>query len=575
MASLNPSWPSPDRQMKSSPKSSASLMGLASIVSFIAIAMLFAANVVLSESSTQYPDDDVATGWTTSTGATHYDLINESISSPDTGDYVYTDAPGVADEWNFSECPPDVQVVTGIEIKLHIMKDAGTRTLSADVNWSYDGGATYNATKNTGSFPTSASTVTLTWNDLSLTKQECDDLQVRVISVQDVGGDPTNHYIYTANMNIIYTPVDSTPPYYEYDQDNSSNSVKLGDTVNASAYWNDTESSLDTAILRTNETGSWANRSYYSFSSKPEYSNFSIDTTGQSEETICWVIWANDTSGNLNNSMPQDEHCFDVPRPYLEVQLITPIDNQLVARNATFLLNATVTCRDSDCGNVSGRVRYNSSSQYPDADIPTSESSPFYVMDSDNPLNCSDNPLVMNEFCNVTWSVNATGDVGSAYKLGVLFESVESYVYSNSTGNNTISIISCIIDITLQWDNVSFDPIDPGQRSNATGNQDSLYNITVESTTTCNVDLYGRADDLVRKEGGNYAISAGNMSFSNTTNDYNEAYSMDTGWVLFGQAQQPDTNLTTYYWIDVPNGMMEGEYNSSLFIEGVEEGDPA
>jgi hypothetical protein len=378
-------------------------------------------------------------------------------------------------------------------------------------------------------------------------------------------------YVDAVELRISY---DDTPPQHSNEGDNSTG-VLLGDTVLTSVEWYDISSSLDTAILRTNESGTWDNRSYYQFSSKPEVANISIDTSGHAGETICWVQWANDTSGNMNGSMSQGLNCFDVPRPYLEVSIVTPSQNQLVANNATFIANATVICRGSGCGNVSGRVRYNASSQDPDTDIPESETQPFYVMNSENPLNCSTNPLGKDEYCNISWQVNATGEVGSAYQIGIIFESVESYVNPNTTGNVTVSIISCILDITLQWDNVSFDPIEPGQRSNATGNQASLYNITVESITTCNVDLYGRADDLDRTGGGGYSIGAGNMSFSNTTNDYSEGHEMSNSWKLFGQSRPSDSNLTTHYWIDVPESLMEGEYNSTLYIEGVEEGDPA
>ena len=115
-------------------------------------------------------------------------------------------------------------------------------------------------------------------------------------------------------------------------------------------------SDLGTAILRTNESGSWDNTSYFDFSTKPEYANFSFDTTGHAGETICWLQYANDTAANYNESMAQS--CFDVRIPYLEVELIDPLDKN-VGQNSTFLINATVYCRDGYCGNVSGDARRN------------------------------------------------------------------------------------------------------------------------------------------------------------------------------------------------------------------------
>ncbi|MHA2068063.1 MAG: hypothetical protein ACXABY_27195, partial [Candidatus Thorarchaeota archaeon] len=112
-----------------------------------------------------------------------------------------------------------------------------------------------------------------------------------------------------------------------------------------------------------------------------------------------------------------------------------------------------------------------------------------------------------------------------------------------------------------------------GERGNASGNEGDEYNTTVEGTTTCSIDLYLRSDNLTRKLGGGYQIDAEDLSFSNTTNEYNNGYSLSNSWVL-GKAQaSPNQNVTKYYWIDVPYSLMEGEYNGTLYIEAVEQGD--
>jgi hypothetical protein len=126
---------------------------------------------------------------------------------------------------------------------------------------------------------------------------------------------------------LSYMTSDTLPPYYQYDQDNSSGKANQGGQVLVSAYWNDSLSNLGTAILRTNETGSWANRSYHAFSETPSYSNFTIDTAGHGGEVICWVIWANDSAGNLNDTMGQ--HCFYVNRPpVLSVVMVSPASSK-------------------------------------------------------------------------------------------------------------------------------------------------------------------------------------------------------------------------------------------------------
>jgi len=275
--------------------------------------------------------------------------------------------------------------------------------------------------------------------------------------------------------------------------------------------------------------------------------------------------------------MGEGDNCFDVldvSNAYLEVELVEPPDPYNVAQNQTFTVNTTVTCRVGFCGNVSGRLRYNGSSSDPDTDIPTTYSEPFYIMDNPNPQNCSNNPLEAGEYCELTWTVNATGSVGSSYKIGVLFESNIPEVPDNYTSNSTVQIVSCILDITLQWDNISFGFLDPGtENKSAPGNDDERYNITVESTTTCNIDLYIQGNDLQRVLGGGYVIGVGNITWSDENNDYDTSHALDYTWSLISADVPPGTNTTTYYWINVPYSILEGEYNGTLTIEGVEEGE--
>ena len=346
---------------------------------------------------------------------------------------------------------------------------------------------------------------------------------------------------------------------------------KQGELVTFSAYWED-YSGLSgwTFSWNATQTGSWENISSGSFSGTGNWSNLSLQIPDYADRQYGFRFYANDTDGLMNTTSTG----YFTVSGNLVVELVEPVNGKLVAQNITFTVNTTIRCINGSCGNVQARVRYNQSGSEPDTDISTSEDQPFYIVSGSNPGSCSGNPLGSNEYCQITWNVNATGQIGSTWNIGALVESDQSNVQDNHTDNHTIQIVSCIVDITLQWDNVNFEPSDPGGVSNATGNQNDMYKITVEPITTCSVDIYGRADDLERA-GGGYTIGAGNMSFSNTTNDYTERHSLGKSWMLFGQAIQPDTNLTTYYWIDIPLSMMEGEYNSTLYIEGVEEGEGA
>jgi len=105
--------------------------------------------------------------------------------------------------------------------------------------------------------------------------------------------------------------VDTTPPTYFADSDNSSGSVVTGQSVKISVKWSDS-TGLDYITLRTNKSGSWSNESYLDVSGTQAWGNFTFSTTGYGGKTICWVEWANDTVNNLNSSMSTSAHCFHV-----------------------------------------------------------------------------------------------------------------------------------------------------------------------------------------------------------------------------------------------------------------------
>ena len=106
--------------------------------------------------------------------------------------------------------------------------------------------------------------------------------------------------------------IDSTSPAYSNDADDSAGSIVKGITVNAGAYWQD-NNALNTAIFATNQSGSWQNVSTCSLTGTSSWCNKTISTTiDDVGKRICWKQYANDTAGNLNSSMPQNAHCFNV-----------------------------------------------------------------------------------------------------------------------------------------------------------------------------------------------------------------------------------------------------------------------
>lgn len=260
---------------------------------------------------------------------------------------------------------------------------------------------------------------------------------------------------------------------------------------------------------------------------------------------------------------------------YLEVNLTEPDPafELSVAQNGTFLVNATVYCRDLvlGCGDVNGTLFYNSSSSLPDIEVNETGGLPFYIYDSPaaSMLACPSNPLDPGEFCNVTWTVNATGAQGSAWKLGALFNSsLSPVVADNHTDNVTVTIASCAVDFDVHWASIDFGESNPSTENiSAPGNAGDEYNLTV-NVGSCAADFYINSTDL-RNITYSTNVSASNVSWSNVSSD------IDAGF--FRMSQTPrifagdvgfGTNVTTWYWLTVPPAFA-GIYNATIFIMGV------
>ena len=251
------------------------------------------------------------------------------------------------------------------------------------IQYSTDGGSTWNdlvpcSSNNYASVQTAS---------VSLSpSQDLSQLQVKVYGDKEKGPDNGHVYIYDVYTLGTYT---DNPPYYTNDGDDSGGSVYEGSAVKAYALWHD-DHALNTAILRTNRTGAWANESYISLSGTLAWSNFTIDTTGFTG-TLCWNIWANDSSNNWNTSMQM--HCFNVQpiERWLEISWKSgsDINSQTCTESSPCnlpyysikTLNLTVTCHTNppglSCGEIKYSFLYNKSST-PDTLINETPDLPFH-----------------------------------------------------------------------------------------------------------------------------------------------------------------------------------------------------
>jgi hypothetical protein len=366
--------------------------------------------------------------------------------------------------------------------------------------------------------------------------------------------------------NVTPSAGDTTPPTYSL---NSTNSTLAGTSVSHNLYWQDNVGLSYAIFSFDNCTGSLQNITGMSLSGTSAWSNFTVVINSTVGCTIRWKVYANDTSNNWNTS--ETFSYVTTTLSYLEVNLEFP-SSYSITQNQTFTINATVFCRKGACGNVYGTIRYNASSPYPDTPVNTSEGEkPFYIQEPPYPSqalkSCPTNPLEENEFCNLTWIINATGDVNSVWKIGVLFNS--SQQIQNHTSNSTITIVPAIESLSLSWSSIDFGFLIPNTQAEnnpAPGNSNNLYNIT--NTGTCNLNLWIKGSDLTNST-FNSLIAVGNLSWSNSSSIYNPntVYPLDYYYKLLYSNLLPNSNLTTYYWLSVPS-VYAGIYKGTITICG-------
>jgi hypothetical protein len=301
-------------------------------------------------------------------------------------------------------------------------------------------------------------------------------------------------------------------------------------------------------------------------------------TTSKTEEYGVYFL-CNDTSANSGSF---DYSVYNITRVgYLEVNLTLPpqIPGQgdaesnggyKVGRNKLFIVNATVYCRDGFCGDVNGTLRYNQSSPLPDTPVnTTSGDKPFYVLSGLNPKNCS-NPMDEDDFCSLSWQVNATGNLTSLWKLDVLFN---SSLAENNTNYTRIEITLVLI-LSLSWTEVNFGVCDPVTFGNpASLNDVKGYNISLNENSNDVDGLYIMGTDLepeVISGFGSitYTIGVGNLTWNDNENLYSSTNTtrFTADYDLIRPNVPAGTDLTMYYWVDIPRGQYAQAYDGTLYI---------
>ncbi|RLF33933.1 MAG: hypothetical protein DRN08_05070, partial [Thermoplasmata archaeon] len=282
-------------------------------------------------------------------------------------------------------------------------------------------------------------------------------------------------------------------------------------------------------------------------------------------------------------SWDEDYSTYNVTKKgYLEVNLITPPSipgkgeaesnaGYKVGQNKTFIIRGNLTCKEGDCWNVNVSLRYNSSGSEPDKNINTSYDTPFYIVDSpaENPKSCG--YMLINNNCEFNWTLNSTGELQSLWNLDLLGQS--DLVDSKDTENTGIEITLVLI-LSLTFSEVNFGVCDPVTYGNpALLNDDLGYNISLNENSNDADALYIKGTDLEPQSipgFGNitYKIGVGNLTWNDNENLYESTNTtrLTSDYELIRSDVPAGTNITMYYWIDIPTGQYAQGYDGMLYI---------
>ncbi len=200
------------------------------------------------------------------------------------------------------------------------------------------------------------------------------------------------------NTGVNYFTIDTKSPSYSSTGEDK-NSLIIGDTLLVYAHWSDPN--LQGAYLISNATQShnWTVISTHIFHASTEWSNYTIHTAGLSKGNYCWLIMANDTAGNLNQTQII---CFTLQEP-LAFTLYRPnITTLALWDNTSYIFNISLNKPASIEWILNGSVKkiINGTTSTYSLTYPTPGNYTLVVHASNN-----------SEAINNTWILNVRRDV--------------------------------------------------------------------------------------------------------------------------------------------------------------------
>ena len=134
--------------------------------------------------ATIFPSSDVTADWDNTTGATHWDEINELVSSPTDASFIDTSTDDDVDEFGMTDSPANTDEVSNIELHVRAQIDDASATAIIRCEFFHTAGTPVTGNPqdingaNLGGYGVLGN-ATKTWPTLTLTRVQADSLQLR------------------------------------------------------------------------------------------------------------------------------------------------------------------------------------------------------------------------------------------------------------------------------------------------------------------------------------------------------------------------------------------------------------
>ena len=283
-----------------------------------------------------------------------------------------------------------------------------------------------------------------------------------------------------------------------------------------------------------------------------------IDNT-QSQSYDGFARVSDTNTDGATESGSNDSHIIDVTKVgFLNMTLLEPPNSTIVQQNLTFTMNSSIECFDGQCGEVTAQPRYGSTT--PDTILPDGAGDPFHTT-AGNEETCSTD-LGRGETCYSSFTVNATGNQDTEWWLDVNASSSYTELDGNDTGDHNVTIDAAVF-MNLDFSSVSFGSLDPGVDDEPAQRNDEGYNITIADNSRPVDNIWVKGTDLVHENFSSYTIGPSNISVTNETNDP-DPLDLSYTYQQFVSDINPGEVVSTFFFIDIPLGLMKGDYNGTI-----------